>query len=52
MYIRDPVYRICKKCMRVWNVACIDPPGKRDYVCPVCDCKEIWVDWKEVDGDC
>lgn len=40
------VYRICKKCMRVWNVSSINPPGKQEYVCPVCQTKE-----KEDDND-
>lgn len=34
---RERVYRICKKCMRTWNVSKIDPPGKAEYTCPECD---------------
>lgn len=37
---QNPVYRLCKKCMCKWNVSCIDPPKKQDYVCPVCVAKE------------
>lgn len=41
---RKAVYRICKKCMRVWNVSCLDPPERSKYVCP--DCEE-----KRKEGD-
>lgn len=37
---RQPVWRICKKCMRTWNVSSIDPPGKQDYICPECEAKK------------
>lgn len=40
MKAREPVCRICKKCMRTWNVSSIDPPGKADYICPECEAKE------------
>lgn len=40
MKARNPVIRICKKCMRSWNVSRIDPPGKSDYVCLECDAKQ------------
>ena len=36
---REKVYRICRKCMRTWNVSKIDPPGKSDYICPECEAK-------------
>lgn len=37
---RKSVHRICKRCMRSWNVSSIDPPGKADYICPECEAKE------------
>ena len=40
MKARQPVWRICRKCMRTWNVSRIDPPGKQDYICPDCEAKE------------
>lgn len=46
MSTREPVFRICKKCMRVWNVSSINPPGKQEYVCPDCEAKG-----KELDNE-
>lgn len=37
---RGKTIRICKKCMRSWNVSSIDPPSKSDYICPECEAKE------------
>ena len=31
-----PVYRLCCRCWRSWNVSRIDPPGKQTYLCPDC----------------
>lgn len=39
MRSREKTIRICKKCMRSWNVSSIDPPGKADYICPECEAK-------------
>lgn len=42
-----PVYRLCGKCWRSWNVSRIDPPGKQDYICP--DCRGT--PWEGCEGD-
>ena len=36
---RGKTIRICKRCMKSWNVSKIDHPGKSDYICPVCEAK-------------
>ena len=43
-----PVYRLCCRCWRSWNVSRIDPPGKQTYLCP--DCRSA--PWEEgCEGD-
>lgn len=42
-----PVYRLCCRCWRSWNVSRIDPPGKQAYLCP--DCRSA--PWEGCEGD-
>lgn len=42
-----PVYRLCCRCWRSWNVSRIDPPGKQTYLCP--DCRSA--PWEGCEGD-
>ena len=42
-----PVYRLCCRCWRSWNVSRIDPPGKQTYLCP--DCRSA--PWEVCEGD-
>lgn len=35
----NPVYRVCRKCGREWNVSRLDP-GEKNYICPTCEFKE------------